>query len=804
LATTVALAVAVLGVGTASADTVFSDGFESGDFSAWSQLQVGGDGTAVVQSTIVRTGSLAAQLSESSTSGSFAYARKTVSAVQQDVTASGDFQVRQEGASGGNVPFFRLLDPSSVRVVTLYRQNATGGQIWVGYAGGHFSTTGTLPLNTWGSLSLHVITNGTSSTVEVRLNGTLIYQTSSASLGTSGIATVQIGNDTAAQAFTIVVDTINVQNAGSSTPSPPVNTSPPTISGTAQSGQTLTANPGTWTGTQPITYGYQWQRCDSSGANCNAITGATGTTYAVVSGDVGSTLRVAVTATNSVNSSTATSNATAVVQSASAPPSNTAPPTISGTTQQGQTLSASPGSWSGSQPITYAYQWQRCDSGGANCAAITGATSATYVLVAADVGSTLRVAVTATNSVGFATATSAATPVVQASSTPPGLVALWHMDETSGTVMHDSVASHNGTLFNTQVGVPGFSGTAYSFNGSSSYVSVPTASDLNPGSSDITVTIHMKTTGTPPPPPDDWDLIRKGNYDTPGGEYKMEFQQSGEASCGFKGSANYAELIAGPALNNGQWHTIQCVKTSSAIQLIVDGQTFSQAANVGTIANTEPVTIGSHPGSDWYQGSLDEASIQIGGGGGGAPTANFTASPTSGTAPLAVNFTDTSTGGPTSWSWNFGDGGTSTQQNPAHTYSTAGTYSVTLTATNTAGSNTTTKTNYITVAAPAPDFTIAASPSSAVVVAGGSTAYTITLTPVNGFSGSVDLSVTGLPPSSTGSFGADPVNLPPSTSFPLTVATSSTTKQGNYTLTVTGTGGGLTHTKTVTLQVKRK
>ncbi len=92
----------------------------------------------------------------------------------------------------------------------------------------------------------------------------------------------------------------------------------------------------------------------------------------------------------------------------------------------------------------------------------------------------------------------------------------------------------------------------------------------------------------------------------------MEFQESGQASCGFKGSAGYAELIAGPALNNGQWHIIQCVKTSSAIKVIVDGQTFSQAANVGSIANTTSVVIGARPGSDWYEGSLDEASIQIG------------------------------------------------------------------------------------------------------------------------------------------------------------------------------------------------
>ncbi len=81
----------------------------------------------------------------------------------------------------------------------------------------------------------------------------------------------------------------------------------------------------------------------------------------------------------------------------------------------------------------------------------------------------------------------------------------------------------------------------------------------------------------------------------------------------------------------------------------------------------------------------------------GAPTANFTATPTSGNAPLTVNFTNQSTGGATSWLWNFGNGATSTLQNPAQQYTAPGTYTVTLTATNACGSDDEVKTNYITV-----------------------------------------------------------------------------------------------------------
>ena len=98
----------------------------------------------------------------------------------------------------------------------------------------------------------------------------------------------------------------------------------------------------------------------------------------------------------------------------SAPPVSTGPPVVSGTAQQGQTLTTTNGSWSGTTPMTFGYQWLRCDSSGANCTAISGATSSSYTLQAADVTFTLRSRVTATNSVGSAAAVSAATTVTTA------------------------------------------------------------------------------------------------------------------------------------------------------------------------------------------------------------------------------------------------------------------------------------------------------------------------------------------------------------------------------------------------------
>ena len=129
-----------------------------------------------------------------------------------------------------------------------------------------------------------------------------------------------------------------------------------------------------------------------------------------------------------------------------------------------------------------------------------------------------------------------------------------------------------------------------------------------------------------------------------------------------------------------------------------DGNTSTQQNPSHTYNNSGNYTVGLTATNDYGSNTKTQNGfIVVSGGGGSAPLAAFTATPTTGTAPLTVNFTDQSTNNPTSWQWDFGDGNTSTQQNPSHTYNNNGTYTVSLTATNDYGSNTKTQNGLIVV-----------------------------------------------------------------------------------------------------------
>ena len=158
----------------------------------------------------------------------------------------------------------------------------------------------------------------------------------------------------------------------------------------------------------------------------------------------------------------------------------------------------------------------------------------------------------------------------------------------------------------------------------------------------------------------------------------------------------------------------------------------------------------------------------------------FTASPTSGTAPLTVQFTDESTGPPTSWDWDFGDGNSNSTENPTYIYTTAGTYTVSLTATNSAGSNTSATTQNITVSSTTP---VAAFTES---ITSGIAPLTVQFTDQS----------TGSPTSWEWSFGDGQYGYPQSPSHIHTTA-------GTYTVTLIATNseGSSTNTESQTITV---
>jgi RHS repeat-associated protein len=271
----------------------------------------------------------------------------------------------------------------------------------------------------------------------------------------------------------------------------PVNTTLPAISGTTSDGQTLTSSNGTWSGLSPISFGYQWQRCDAAGNNCADVAGATAQTYGLTTPDVGAKLQVKVKGTNAAGNSTASSATTAVI--ASAAPHNSAVPTISGTATDGQTLSADKGTWTGSTPISYAYQWQRCDSSGANCADIAGASAQTYGLVSADVGSKVRVVVTGTNSTGNASANSATTsavaPLAPANTVTPTIAGFAREGRT--------LSADNGSWSGTAPISYGHQWRRCDASGfSCSDVAGATGSTYSAGADDVGATIRVAVTAT--------------------------------------------------------------------------------------------------------------------------------------------------------------------------------------------------------------------------------------------------------------------------------------------------------------------
>ena len=167
--------------------------------------------------------------------------------------------------------------------------------------------------------------------------------------------------------------------------------------------------------------------------------------------------------------------------------------------------------------------------------------------------------------------------------------------------------------------------------------------------------------------------------------------------------------VGGPPLGNGGTHPAAAQGVTVTLNHADLGWSSNPNVTVTSLFGTAPST--SYDGSGNLVlnfGTLNSESTDVVkvvyNGTSTLPKANFSASATTGTSPLSVNFTDTSTQSPTSWYWSFGDGNHATSQNPSHTFA-SGWYTVSLTATNSTGSGTITRPEYIVASgAPAADF----------------------------------------------------------------------------------------------------
>jgi hypothetical protein len=193
--------------------------------------------------------------------------------------------------------------------------------------------------------------------------------------------------------------------------------------------------------------------------------------------------------------------------------------------------------------------------------------------------------------------------------------ALWQMEDPT-QLLDGSGNNNDGTTTNV-TGVPGVAGNGYHFDGSSSIATVPSSDSLNPGDADFALTVQLRFTEPPSTAVGDYDLIRKGLAATPGGDYKMEIlprksNTQAKAFCFFKDSSKtVGKIVKGPNLADGDWHEVVCTKSSSGVELTVDGKTYTNSVRLGSISNDEPVTIGAQSRSaDWYEGDMDEVSVE--------------------------------------------------------------------------------------------------------------------------------------------------------------------------------------------------
>src|ERR687890_280062 len=140
----------------------------------------------------------------------------------------------------------------------------------------------------------------------------------------------------------------------------------------------------------------------------------------------------------------------------------------------------------------------------------------------------------------------------------------WQMDETSGQMIDSSGNNNDGDPKDVRQ-----TGSRYVFNGSTSYVAVPDAGSLDPQAKDIKLTARIRVNGQALDD-DSYDVVRKGLAGRPGGDYKMEIKRAadptvGRLHCLFKGDGGTVDKVARRDIVDGNFHTLECIKTSTSV-----------------------------------------------------------------------------------------------------------------------------------------------------------------------------------------------------------------------------------------------
>jgi beta-glucanase (GH16 family) len=401
-----------------------------------------------------------------------------------------------------------------------------------------------------------------------------------------------------------------------------------------------------------------------------------------------------------------------------------------------------------------------------------------------------------------------------------GLVAAYGFNEGSGTTTADASGNGNtGTISGATWTTSGRFGGALSFNGTSSWVTVPDSAslDLTTG---MTVGAWVRPTAT-----NGARVVLMKERTTSGLSYSVGIVD-GVAASYIRTASDIS--TSGGSVPVNTWTHLAATYDGGTLRVYVNGvQTMSRAVTGALTTSTSPLRIGGDaPWGQYVSGLIDEVRVynrartaseiqsdMNAAVGGAAPSPDFSISATPSSRSITRGSSTTYTvtvgalngfagavslgvsGQPGGTTVSFSPGSITGSGNATLTVATSGatpTGSSTLTITGTSGALSRSTTVGLSVtAASVPDFTIGVSPSTRTVTRGSSTTYTVTIGAVNGFAGTVTFGTSGVPSNTTASFS--PPSVTGSGTTTLTVSTTGTTPTGGFTVTVTGTSGALSH-----------